>query len=114
MLILHRHRTQHIVEIVCRRNFADSQNELSIEKLLSPPQLVQLGTVQWLRARQRIVALHAASLGICVLTVELQKLDTEAAAWPADQFLRIKASSDNKEPVEAPLARCRAGGKEAM
>ena len=58
-----------------------------------------------------IVSLHAASLSICVLTVELQKLDAEAAAWPANELLRIKASSDNKEPVEAPLARIGAAGK---
>jgi hypothetical protein len=42
MLILNRHRTQHIVEIVCRRDFAESEGELSIEKLLSPPKLVEL------------------------------------------------------------------------
>jgi len=42
MLILHRHWTQHIVEIVCRRNFAESQDEFAIEKLLSPPKLVEL------------------------------------------------------------------------
>ena len=86
----------------------------AIEKLLPPPKLVQLGTVQWVRARQRIVALYAASLSICVFTVELQKLDAEAAAWPANKLLRIKASSDNKEPIEAPLARIGAAGKQAI
>jgi hypothetical protein len=55
--------------------------------------------------------LHAAGLSICVLTVELEKLDAKAAAWPANELLRIKASSENKEPVETPLARIGAAGK---
>ena len=42
MLILHRHWTQHIVEIVRRRNFAESQDEFAIEKFLPPPKLVEL------------------------------------------------------------------------
>jgi hypothetical protein len=61
-----------------------------------------------------IVSLHAASLLICVLTFELQKLDAEAAASPSDQFLRTKANSDYKEPVEAPLAPIGATGKHAI
>src|SRR6187399_2021983 len=104
MLVLHRHRTQHIVEIICRYNFAESQDEFAVEQLLSPPKLVELRTVQRCRARQRIVALHAASLSICVLTVELQKLDAKAAARPTEDFLCVQASSENKQSIKAPLA----------
>src|SRR5690349_20437302 len=105
MLVLHRHRTQHIVEIICRYNFAESQDKFAVEQLLPPPKLVELRTVQWFRARQRIVALHAASLPICVLTVELEKLDAKAAARPTEDFLRIKASPENQQSIKAPLAR---------
>jgi hypothetical protein len=49
--------------------------------------------------------LYAASLSICVLTVELQKLDAKATAWPTEDFLRIHASSENKQSIKAPLAR---------
>src|SRR4029078_6304817 len=105
MLVLHRHRTQHVVEIICRYNFAESQDEFAVEKLLPPPKLVELRTEQWFRAGQRIVALHTASLSICVLTVELHQLHAKAAAWPTEDFLRIHASSKNKQSVKAPLAR---------
>src|SRR4029079_19713739 len=104
MLVLHRHRTQHNVEIVCRYNFAESQDEFAVEQLLPPPKLVELRTEQWFRARQRIVALYAASLSICVLTVELQKLNAKAAARPTEDFLRSHASAENKQSIKAPLA----------
>ena len=70
--------------------------------------------MQWVRARQGIVALHTAGLSICVLTVELEKLDAKAAAWPANELLRIKASSENREPVETPLPWIGAAGKQAI
>src|ERR1044071_728236 len=99
MLVLHGDRTQHIVEIICRYNFAESQDEFAVEQFLPPPKLVQLRTEQWLRTRQRIVALYAASLSICGFTVELQKLHAKAAARPTEDFLRIHASSENKQSV---------------
>src|ERR1044071_4039962 len=99
MLVLHRDRTQHVIEIICRYNFAESQDEFAVEQLLPPPKLVKLRTEQWRRARQRNVALYAASLSICVLTVELQKLNAKATAWPTEDFLRIHASSENKQSI---------------
>src|SRR4029077_20355644 len=105
MLVLHRHRTQHVVEIICRYNFAESQDEFAVEQFLPPPKLVELRTEQWFRPWERIVALQTASLSRCLLTVELQKLDAKAAAWPTKDFLRIHASSKNKQSIKAPLAR---------
>src|SRR5215208_4514954 len=114
MLVLHRDRTQHIVKIVCRHNLADAKDEFSIEKLLPPPKLVQLRTVERQRAGQRVVALHAAGLGVRGVTVELQKLDTEATAFPAHEFFRIKASSYNEQTIKTPLARIGATGKKII
>src|SRR4051812_40205248 len=114
MLVLHRHRTQHIVEIICWYNFAESQDEFAIDQLLPPPKLVEFRTVKWVRARQRIVPLHAASLSIRVLTVELQKLDSKAATSPTEDFLRIQANSQDKQSIKAPLARIGTTGKQAI
>jgi hypothetical protein len=61
--------------------------------------------VEWVGAGQRIVALHTASLLICVFSVELQKLDAKAATWPTDEFFGVEAGIENQQPVKAPLAR---------
>jgi hypothetical protein len=63
------------------------------------------------RAGQGIVTLHATSVLIGRFTIESQKLDAEATAWPTYKLLRVNAGSNNEQTVEAPFTGLCAAGK---
>ena len=63
-------RPEHVAEVSARQGFSKTNDEFSVEKLLSNPELVKLRAVERFGSRQTIVALNTSCLLVCLLPIE--------------------------------------------
>ena len=113
-LIVRGNGTGNVVEIIRRNQLADAKDEPVLQESLPIPELIKLGAVQGFGAGQAVVALHAAGLAVGVLAIELEKLNAERRAFPADEFLGVEIRADDEGAVPAPFAGFRPAGDEAV